>query len=287
MSVHEDTDKDHRRLTGRDREGYDRHRSAGSSRWDDDKTRNERMHPSRRNLVEKDDHDRERVRDRRNESKDSRSTRHDDSGSRDGRGGRHNGNKSRRPRERSRSPNDFMTYEREEARVKQEHADSRSPSPVEKQVPNYEPSGALMGDKLYKGVSFKYAEPAESRKPDKSYRLYVFKNSDILDTLVLDQQPAYLFGRDRTVADVPLDHPSCSKQHAVLQYKLVTVEVGFFGEKQSHISPFIYDLGSANGTTVNGKRIKPREYVELKEKDVIEFGLSSREYLILSEDADK
>ena len=26
------------------------------------------------------------------------------------------------------------------------------------------------------------------------------------------------------VADIPTDHPSCSKQHAVLQYRLVEVE---------------------------------------------------------------
>lgn len=29
----------------------------------------------------------------------------------------------------------------------------------------------------------------------------------------------YLFGRERRVADVPTDHPSCSKQHAVLQFR--------------------------------------------------------------------
>jgi hypothetical protein len=33
----------------------------------------------------------------------------------------------------------------------------------------------------------------------------------------------YLFGRERKVADVPTDHPSCSKQHAVLQYRYATV----------------------------------------------------------------
>lgn len=30
---------------------------------------------------------------------------------------------------------------------------------------------------------------------------------------------SYLFGRERRVADVPTDHPSCSKQHAVLQFR--------------------------------------------------------------------
>lgn len=31
----------------------------------------------------------------------------------------------------------------------------------------------------------------------------------------------YIFGRDRAVADIPTDHPSCSKQHAVLQFRAV------------------------------------------------------------------
>lgn len=33
------------------------------------------------------------------------------------------------------------------------------------------------------------------------------------------RQSSYLFGRDRKVADIPTDHPSCSKQHCVLQYR--------------------------------------------------------------------
>jgi hypothetical protein len=31
----------------------------------------------------------------------------------------------------------------------------------------------------------------------------------------------FMFGRERRLVDVPTDHPSCSKQHAVLQYRLV------------------------------------------------------------------
>ena len=37
----------------------------------------------------------------------------------------------------------------------------------------------------------------------------------------MHRQSAYLAGRDRRVADIPTDHPSCSSQHAVLQYRLV------------------------------------------------------------------
>jgi smad nuclear-interacting protein 1 len=52
--------------------------------------------------------------------------------------------------------------------------------------------------------------------------LYVFKNGEAQAApLYIHRQSAYLFGRERKIADVPTDHPSCSKQHAVLQYRYV------------------------------------------------------------------
>jgi hypothetical protein len=45
--------------------------------------------------------------------------------------------------------------------------------------------------------------------------------SDSTDPLYVHRMSCYLFGRERKVADVPTDHPSCSKQHAVLQYRHV------------------------------------------------------------------
>lgn len=42
------------------------------------------------------------------------------------------------------------------------------------------------------------------------------------DMLRLQGQSAFLFGRDRLVVDVPLDHGSCSKQHAVVQFREVS-----------------------------------------------------------------
>ena len=55
--------------------------------------------------------------------------------------------------------------------------------------------------------------------PSKKWRLYVFKNDEISETLHLHRQSAYLFGRDSRVADIELKHESCSKQHAVIQYR--------------------------------------------------------------------
>lgn len=41
----------------------------------------------------------------------------------------------------------------------------------------------------------------------------------VIEPLYVHRQSCYLFGRERRVADIPTDHPSCSKQHAVLQYR--------------------------------------------------------------------
>lgn len=49
--------------------------------------------------------------------------------------------------------------------------------------------------------------------------------------------------------------------------------------------PYLIDLESANGTYINNKKIDPRKYVELLEKDVIKFGYSSREYVLLHENS--
>ena len=87
-------------------------------------------------------------------------------------------------------------------------------------------SGKLLEDtNVINGVTVKYAEPSEARKPRIKWRLYVFKGDEELPILYIHRQSAYLMGRDRKVADIPLDHPSCSKQHAVLQYRLVDYKV--------------------------------------------------------------
>lgn len=45
--------------------------------------------------------------------------------------------------------------------------------------------------------------------------------------------------------------------------------------------PYIIDLESANGTFLNGKKIESSRFYELKPKDVLKFGQSSREYVLL------
>ena len=48
---------------------------------------------------------------------------------------------------------------------------------------------------------------------------------EAMPVLHIHRQSGYLLGRDRKVADIPVDHPSCSKQHAVLQFRSVEYTV--------------------------------------------------------------
>ncbi|XP_042038411.1 uncharacterized protein LOC121784317 [Salvia splendens] len=50
------------------------------------------------------------------------------------------------------------------------------------------------------------------------------KTNRVKDPLYVHHQSCYLFGRERRVADIPTDHPSCSKQHSVLQNRQVEEE---------------------------------------------------------------
>ncbi|KAL4566639.1 hypothetical protein LXL04_030759 [Taraxacum kok-saghyz] len=156
----------------------------------------------------------------------------------------------------------------------------------EKQKPSFELSGKLAAEtNRVKGVTLLFTEPPDARKPEVRWRLYVFKNGEALsEPLYVHRQTCYLFGRERRVADIPTDHPSCSKQHAVLQYRQVDVEQpdGMLAKK---IRPYIMDLGSTNGTFINENRIEAERYYELMEKDTIKFGNSSREYVLLHENS--
>ena len=49
--------------------------------------------------------------------------------------------------------------------------------------------------------------------------------------------------------------------------------------------PYVVDLASVNGTFLNGERIEAQGMVELREKDVLKFANSTREYVFLAEDS--
>ncbi|KAF6219129.1 hypothetical protein HO133_004954 [Letharia lupina] len=161
----------------------------------------------------------------------------------------------------------------------------KAPEEVEKQKPNYAPTGKLAAETntvANTSIVLKYNEPPEARLPPSSsaWRLYVFKGSDLLETLSLHERSCWLFGRERAVVDFPTEHPSCSKQHAVLQFRY-TERKDEWGEKKGGVKPYVIDLDSANGTRVNGEKVPERRYVEVRSGDVVTLGESTREYVLM------
>ena len=159
------------------------------------------------------------------------------------------------------------------------------PTPAEKQKPNFAPSGKLAAETNTAAgttIVLKYNEPPESRKPPPSqpWRLYVFKGTETLETVELGTRSCWLFGRERAVVDFPIEHPSCSKQHAVLQFRFVEKK-NEYGDKEGKVRPYMIDLESANGTKVNGELLPERRFVEVRSGDVIAFGDSTREYVLM------
>lgn len=165
---------------------------------------------------------------------------------------------------------------------------SDAPAP-EKQKPNFNSTGRLAAESntvqvegTPGGIVLKYHEPAEARKPPskEAWRMYVFKGKDLLETVELGERSCWLVGREHMIVDFPVDHPSCSKQHAVLQFRFVEKR-NEYGDRVGKVKPYLLDLESANGSSVNGEAIPAGRYVEVIDKDVIRFGLSSREYVLM------
>jgi smad nuclear-interacting protein 1 len=95
------------------------------------------------------------------------------------------------------------------------------------------------------------------------------------------RKSGYLIGRDKAIADILTEHESCSKQHAVLQYRLFQKPTRDGLGYEQEVRPYVMDLDSTNGTFLNGKKIESARYVELKVKDVLKFGESTREYVLV------
>lgn len=162
-------------------------------------------------------------------------------------------------------------------------------APPNKERPNFKPTGALAkaanrveGTK----ISLKYNEPPDARKPPPSqpWRIFVFKGDDVVDTIEIWQKSCWLLGRAQEVVDYVLEHPSSSGQHAVIQFRYIqkTVE-DEFGVKSTRgrVKPYVIDLESSNGTELNGNDIEASRYFELRDKDILKFAGSEREYVVM------
>jgi smad nuclear-interacting protein 1 len=89
-----------------------------------------------------------------------------------------------------------------------------------------------------------------------------------------------LIGREEAVADLTVQHPSTSKQHAVIQFRH-SVKVNEFGDRINQVKPYLLDLESSNGTELNGDKLEGSRYFEVRDKDMMKLGLSEREYVFM------
>ncbi|KAJ5074705.1 smad nuclear-interacting protein [Anaeramoeba ignava] len=190
-----------------------------------------------------------------------------------------------------------------------------------KLIPNFELSGKLYRDNpKRKHENQKYFESNDASIPDSLWKLMVFKNNEIINTIDLNQKTYYVFGNDREIVDIVLENPSISKQHAVIQFRKILIEdsiekndsnlnsnsnsnsnlnYGIGGETYSNliqlskletisskfvIKPYLMDLESRNGTFLNNQKIKSARFFELLNKDFIKFGSSTREYCLINTD---
>lgn len=112
---------------------------------------------------------------------------------------------------------------------------------------------------MWQGIELKFTEPPEGRMPTLRWRLYEFKGDEQTNTLHLHRCSCYVFGKDRSLNKfpgfIPTDHPSCSRQHAVIQFRLKEDDDGVGGSRLS-VRPYIMDLASTNGVKLNGDRIE-------------------------------
>ncbi|KAL3477570.1 SMAD/FHA domain-containing protein [Aspergillus californicus] len=273
-----------------------RHSSRSPSSRTNNRIEYERRHPERSERGEDLD-DRRRHRHRSPEERSHRRhhDRHSDSNKEKSR--RHRGHSRSRSRlrdKRSRSPDQRaltrqkgpLPSQQDAYKTEVSHPDGEAPPP-EKEKPNFLNSGRLAAESNTVNVNggtvvLKYHEPAEARKPPakESWRLYVFKGKDLLEMVELNERSCWLIGRERLVVDFPLDHPSCSKQHAAIQFRFIEKR-NEFGDRIGKVKPYMIDLESANGSKVNGDPAPGGRYVELRDKDMLQFGSSSREYVLM------
>lgn len=106
----------------------------------------------------------------------------------------------------------------------------------------------------------------------------------MVDTIELWQKSCWLLGRAHEVVDYLLEHPSSSGQHAVIQFRYIqkTIEDEFgVKSKRGKVKPYVIDLESSNGTELNGEAVEASRYFELRDKDILKFAGSEREYVIM------
>lgn len=154
-----------------------------------------------------------------------------------------------------------------------------------KGMPIFDKSG-LLDDKIADRIELKHLPPVDSISPEVFFdnhsiephqrpilkaKLYRKGYSSLIGEIDLERKASFLIGRlnedkhirlsKNNIIDIGVPDSGCSKQHCVIQFR----------EIKDQLVPYVMDLDSVNGTSLNGIPLPPKRYVKLSSNDIITF----------------
>ena len=138
---------------------------------------------------------------------------------------------------------------------------------IEKEKPNFEPSGILQKDlqneynnAMNNKIAINYKPPNDSIIPEDIWFLFKFlkDKKDADNTYKLVGKEFFLIGKDNRICDIHIKQKNISRQHAVIQFRKIVKD-----NNDIYIQPYLIDLNSTNGTYLNGEKI---DFVLMKMK---------------------
>lgn len=113
-----------------------------------------------------------------------------------------------------------------------------------------------------------YKEPTWGGSCEEKYSFEVIKNGAVIDTIDLATSCFQVVGRLPS-CNIPMEHPSLSRHHAVIQYSKGNSEEFPKGW-------YLFDLDSTHGTWINKNKVPPKKFHRLHVGYVMKFGGSTR-----------
>lgn len=113
-----------------------------------------------------------------------------------------------------------------------------------------------------------YKEPSWGAICEEKFAFEVIKNGSVIDNIDLTKKSFYVIGRLPS-CDVPMEHPSLSRHHAVLQYSC--------GKSEQYPKGwYLFDLDSTHGTWINKNKVPAQKFHRIHVDYVLKFGGSTR-----------
>ncbi|CAL9733277.1 pre-mRNA leakage protein 1 [Monosporozyma servazzii] len=153
-------------------------------------------------------------------------------------------------------------------------------------MPIFDRSGLLEKDKIADKIEIKHSPPVDSispitffenhciephQRPLLKAKLYRKGYAGIIGEIDLERKDSFLIGRmsevnnnqlqKNSIVDICIPDSGCSKQHCVIQFR----------EIKGQLVPYVMDLDSVNGTSLNGILLPPKRYVRLSSNDILTF----------------